>query len=107
MGNIQTKAAETFKSNERKKRSVGTQHRRQNDRQINRAFGKDTEGHRAMKKNHDIITVDVTLAHQTEKAYLVDAGTKAGKVWVPKSQCEYEEGELQISEQLATDKGLI
>lgn len=60
-----------------------------------------------MKKNHDIVTVSVDLIHQTEKAYLVNAGTKAGNVWMPKSQCEYDDGELQLPERLAIDKGLV
>ncbi len=49
-----------------------------------------------MKKNHDIVTVDVVVMHQTEKAYLLetaetdDKGKSVG-VWVPKSQVEYDE----------------
>lgn len=64
-----------------------------------------------MKKNHDIIEVQVTLKHETEKAYLVDVGD--GGVWVPKSLCEFEpgagvrDGLLQISEDFAIEKGLL
>ena len=42
---------------------------------------------------------------ETEKAICVDAGT--GKVWVPKSMCEFEDGTLTLSESMAKDKGLI
>lgn len=58
-----------------------------------------------MKRNHKIITVQAELLHETDKAYRVDVGD--GGVWVPKSQCEYEDGELQIPEWLAEEKELI
>lgn len=58
-----------------------------------------------MSKNHDIITVSVKLKHETAAAYLVNGGDK--DVWVPKSQCEYSDGELQLPEWLALEKGLI
>lgn len=58
-----------------------------------------------MKKNHDIISIPASIRHETEKAYLIDDG-KAG-VWLPKSACEFDEGELQLPEWLAIDKGLV
>jgi hypothetical protein len=59
-----------------------------------------------MKRNHDIITIEATVRHETERAYLLE-NLKGEKVWVPKSQCEFERGELQIPEWLAEEKGLI
>lgn len=58
-----------------------------------------------MKKNHDIISIPASILHETEKAYLIDDGKKG--IWVPKSACEFDEGELQISEALAIEKGLV
>ena len=59
-----------------------------------------------MKRTHDIITVDTVAKVETERAYLFE--NIAGKeVWIPKSQCEYENGELQIPERIAEEKGLI
>ncbi|MCA9340407.1 MAG: hypothetical protein KDA17_05825 [Candidatus Saccharibacteria bacterium] len=58
-----------------------------------------------MKRNHDIITIECELIYQTEKAYKVDVGN--GGVWVPKSLCEFDNGELQIPEGLASEKELI
>ena len=68
-----------------------------------------------MKTHHDIITMQIEILHQTEKAWLFDTGevdkitNKPIGVWVPKSQCEYDEEseELQIPEKLALEKGLI
>jgi hypothetical protein len=58
-----------------------------------------------MKRNHSIITIEIELKHETDRAYLVD--NDGEDVWVPKSQCEYDNGELQIPEWLAKDKGLV
>ena len=58
-----------------------------------------------MKKNHDIIEVAVDLKHETEKAYLITDGDKDH--WLPKSQCEFEDGIMQMPEWLAMEKGLI
>lgn len=59
-----------------------------------------------MKKNHDIIEVEITVLHETEKAYLV-TNDGDNKVWLSKSICEIDGSVLQIPEWLALDKGLI
>lgn len=66
----------------------------------------------------NLVTVAVELKHETEEgnsekgAYLIFDGEK--EVWIPKSQCELTavEGkgtlfDLELSEWLAKDKGLI
>lgn len=57
----------------------------------------------------DLVDVTVVLKHTTEKAWLVDDGTR--EVWVPRSQCELvKKGsvwELTLSERTAREKGLI
>lgn len=66
-----------------------------------------------MRKNHDIIDIYCRVKVETEKAYLICDGTK--EEWIPKSLCEFEQdltkkgnfGTLQLSEQLAFEKGLI
>jgi hypothetical protein len=64
-----------------------------------------------MKKNHDILTLNCTVKHETEKAYLIEADM--GEAWFPKSQVEVERGgkhgtdSVQIPEWLAIDKGII
>lgn len=60
-----------------------------------------------MKKDHNIITIDVELRHETDRAYLISVGDKFGGTWVPKTLCEYSDGELQIPDWLAEDKGLV
>ncbi len=55
----------------------------------------------------DIIDVAATLAHETPKAFLVDAGMKE-KIWLPKSQVEKnDDGTFAMPEWLAKEKGLI
>ena len=67
-----------------------------------------------MKKNHDILQLPGTLHHQTASAYLfsgedADNGEPGDKVWLPKSQCEWDdsEGTMQIPEWLAIEKELV
>lgn len=73
-----------------------------------------------MPKNHDIIEIYGTVTHQTDNAYLFSDGSKekdgvtAKKIWLPKSQCEWEadieeinHGCMQLPEWLALEKGLI
>lgn len=65
-----------------------------------------------MRKAHNIITIDATLLHETDKALLIATGEQDenGKdkgTWIPKSQAEYDDGELQLPEWLAEQKGLI
>lgn len=60
-----------------------------------------------MKSN--LIDITVTLVHETEKAWLVNDGSK--KVWIPKSLAELEQNgptwTLTLTERLAQEKGLI
>lgn len=58
-----------------------------------------------MVKNHNIITIDCAVKIETEKAYLIESDM--GEAWVPKSQVEIEDGEIQIPEWLAIEKGII
>ncbi len=65
-----------------------------------------------MVKNHDIVEIPGTVHHETAAAYLfsgedADNGQGAEKVWLPKSQCEYGEGVMQMPEWLAIEKELI
>lgn len=61
-----------------------------------------------MKKNHDIVTLDIKIKHQTEKAVMVE-NLKGQKVWLPKSQIEVDHENLTIDlpEWLAEETGLI
>jgi hypothetical protein len=58
-----------------------------------------------------LIDLTVTLVHETEKAWLIDDGTK--KTWVPKSWAELEKNPdgktwtLTINEEQALEKELI
>lgn len=63
-----------------------------------------------------IITVDVVLKVETEKAYGFDTGNRRKDcygsdilAWIPKSQCEYDATDktLQLPEWLATRAGLV
>ena len=58
-----------------------------------------------MPRVHDIIRVTALLKSETDRAYLVDGGF--GEVWVPKSLCIYEDGELELPGWLAVEKKLI
>lgn len=56
----------------------------------------------------ELIELTVDIHHETESAWLVsDDGNKETAVWIPKSQCEFEDGVLHCPEWLAFDKGLI
>ena len=61
----------------------------------------------------DLIDISGILRHETDRAYLVDAGGKT-PVWLPKSQVEYEPGDTPMKpgtftmpEWLALERGLI
>lgn len=64
-------------------------------------------------KNHDIVTIDVTLRHETEKAWLVESHITGKKAWVAKSVGELDIGvdnepfTLQLPEWIAEEKELI
>lgn len=55
----------------------------------------------------ELVDIAAELRHETDAAYLVDDGTR--KVWLPKSEVEYDvgEGTFTMPEWLALDKGLI
>lgn len=56
----------------------------------------------------DIIDIACTIIHQTDLAWLIDAGTDA-PVWIPKSVGEYDETDhtMAMPERWAREKGLI
>jgi hypothetical protein len=56
-------------------------------------------------RKHDIVSIDVDLIAETEKAYLVSDGDV--KAWIPKSQCEYCDSVIYLPERLAIDKELL
>lgn len=59
-----------------------------------------------MKKNHDLVDLELTLIHETEKAFLLSDGKK--KVWVPKSVVENnEDGTFTMPQSWAEEKGLV
>lgn len=53
----------------------------------------------------EIVTITCELLSETELAYLVE--NEDGSFWVPKSKCEYSDGELQIPEWLAIRKDMV
>lgn len=63
----------------------------------------------------DLVDIDITLHHETEKAYLVSSDVSTPeKIWVPKSLCELDGGDpprkrgtLTLSQSLAEEKGLV
>ena len=61
----------------------------------------------------DLIDITVCRHAETDKAVLVsDDGDKANAVWIPKSQCEIDEGQcgyitITLPEWLALEKELI
>ena len=64
---------------------------------------------------HDIIEVEITFLHETEKAILVRGGPHENQIWIPKAQVELLDPDalygtvttIEMPEQLAIDKGLI
>lgn len=67
-----------------------------------------------VKKNHDLVDLDLYLRHETGDAYLVSERSTGGDaVWLPKSIVEYEPqpggktGTFTGPEWLFTEKGLI
>ena len=54
------------------------------------------------------VTIDATIEHETELAYLLDFGGKWGPEWVPKSVTEdNEDGTFTLPEKMAMEKGMI
>ena len=54
----------------------------------------------------DIIALEAELKHETLDAWLFDFGDEE-PVWLPKSQCEWNEKRVFVPEWLAKQKGLI
>lgn len=56
----------------------------------------------------DIIDIACTIIHQTDLAWLIDAGTDE-PVWIPKSVGEWDETDstMAMPERWAREKGLI
>ena len=57
-----------------------------------------------MKSN--LIDLPAELRHETPLAWLISTDG-ANRVWIPKSQAEFEDGVLTMPEPLALEKGLI
>lgn len=59
------------------------------------------------RANHDLVDISGEIVGETEKAYRFFDGTRT--VWVPKSQCEWDDQakEITMPEWLAKDKELI
>jgi len=55
----------------------------------------------------DAVDIDVKLIHETEDAYLVCYDEDTPNVWVPKSQSDYSDGALTVSQWLAEQKGMV
>lgn len=60
-----------------------------------------------MNMRSNLVDVDVKLIHETDDAYLVCYDEDKPNVWVPKSQSEYEDGVLTVSQWLAEEKGMV
>ena len=64
------------------------------------------------EQHNEMVTIACKIVRETEKAYLINDGSRKD-VWVPKSQCKWEpsdakdEGEMEMPEWIAKDKGLI
>jgi hypothetical protein len=56
----------------------------------------------------DIVDIACVILHETELAWLIDAGTD-DHVWIPKSIVEYDptDGTMAMPEWMAHEKGLI
>jgi hypothetical protein len=56
----------------------------------------------------DIVDIACVIIHETERAWLIDAGTDA-HVWIPKSIGEYDptDNTMTMPEWMAHEKGLI
>lgn len=60
-----------------------------------------------MKKNHNIIEVEVTVKHSTEKAWLVESHNTGKTAWVAMSVGELDGNTLQLPEWMAEEKELV
>jgi hypothetical protein len=56
----------------------------------------------------DIVDIACVIIHETERAWLIDAGT-GDHVWIPKSVGEWDETDhtMAMPERWAQEKGLI
>ena len=60
-----------------------------------------------MTERNRMVDLDVTLLYETEAAYKVQSADTGKVAWVPKSQCELDNGCLTMPEWLAMDKSLV
>lgn len=62
------------------------------------------------KQTEQTVTIEVDIIAETDRAWLVST-TGKNRVWIPKSLAQlHEEGlsqELEMSESIAIDKGLV
>lgn len=61
-----------------------------------------------MKKNHEIIELEIHIKNSTERAVMVE-NMKGENVWLPLSMVEIDipQGLVELPEWLAIEKGLI
>ena len=57
-------------------------------------------------RENELVDVEATLVHETDRAYLIDHGAKEN-VWVPKSVVEHDDGVFTMPRNFAKMKGLI
>lgn len=61
-----------------------------------------------MSGRSDLVDIEVIVRRETDRAWGVEDPDKEGNlIWLPKSQCEIDDGTLTCPEWLARDKGLI
>lgn len=59
------------------------------------------------RRDERLADIEVTVKHQTEKAWLVYSHLTGKEAWVPKSVGELADGVLTLPESYAQDKELI
>lgn len=61
-----------------------------------------------MSSRDRLVDLEVTLVHETPKAYLFDFEL-AEEVWIPKAACEYDhtDGTVAMKESYAIRKGVL
>lgn len=59
------------------------------------------------KKGSEIVDIEVTLEHATDKAWLVTSHITGKKAWIAFSMGELDNGTLTISTRIAEEKELV
>lgn len=55
----------------------------------------------------NLVDIDVKLIHETKDAYLVCYDEDEPNVWVPKSESDYDDCVLTVSQWLAEEKEMV